>query len=411
MHKFIWLGVLLSSFLCQQMDAQPSRSLAETLSLTLLNNPELNSFSYDMRASEARILQAGFIPNPALDEETENLGAPIFMQTTLLLSQLIELGGKRKARLQFAQSEKDRVALDYEVRKRQLFVATTLLFIEVLVNQQKIAFLEENLKALQGFASLVEKRVKAGKASVIEESNFTVLLTTALIDLKTAQNELKNSKNRLSAQWNETNNDAFVAVGNLESIPEVISLEEMGSFIEQHPQVQRLDFEDTLRASRVAVEKSKAYPDVNLRVGPRYLEEAHRWVGVVGFYLPLPLIDRNQGRIWESYENWDKLEKEREVLATKLITELNNSYSTLQTLFSELSLYKNTVLPAAQRAYDFSHKGYELARYNYLELLETQRSYRSSKIRYLQALGDYHKSLAILEGLTGSKAIINKQCE
>lgn len=411
MHKFIWLGVLLSSFLCQQMDAQPSRSLAETLSLTLLNNPELNSFSYDMRASEARILQAGFIPNPALDEETENLGAPIFMQTTLLLSQLIELGGKRKARLQFAQTEKDRVALDYEVRKRQLFVATTLLFIEVLVNQQKIAFLEENLKALQGFASLVEKRVKAGKASVIEESNFTVLLTTALIDLKTAQNELKNSKNRLSAQWNETNNDAFVAVGNLESIPEVISLEEMGSFIEQHPQVQRLDFEDTLRASRVAVEKSKAYPDVNLRVGPRYLEEAHRWVGVVGLYLPLPLIDRNQGRIWESYENWDKLEKEREVLATKLITELNNSYSTLQTLFSELSLYKNTVLPAAQRAYDFSHKGYELARYNYLELLETQRSYRSSKIRYLQALGDYHKSLAILEGLTGSKAIINKQCE
>lgn len=411
MHKFIWLGVLLSSFLCQQMDAQPSRSLAETLSLTLLNNPELNSFSYDMRASEARILQAGFIPNPALDEETENLGAPIFMQTTLLLSQLIELGGKRKARLQFAQSEKDRVALDYEVRKRQLFVATTLLFIEVLVNQQKIAFLEENLKVLQGFASLVEKRVKAGKASVIEESNFTVLLTTALIDLKTAQNELKNSKNRLSAQWNETNNDAFVAVGNLESIPEVISLEEMGSFIEQHPQVQRLDFEDTLRESRVAVEKSKAYPDVNLRVGPRYLEEAHRWVGVVGFYLPLPLIDRNQGRIWESYENWDKLEKEREVLATNLITELNNSYSTLQTLFSELSLYKNTVLPAAQRAYDFSHKGYELARYNYLELLETQRSYRSSKIRYLQALGDYHKSLAILEGLTGSKAIINKQCE
>jgi len=34
------------------------------------------------------------------------------MQTTLLLSQLIELGGKRKARLQFAQSERDRVTLD-----------------------------------------------------------------------------------------------------------------------------------------------------------------------------------------------------------------------------------------------------------------------------------------------------------
>lgn len=225
MRKLILLGILLPSFLCQTLYAHPSRSLADALALTLLNNSELNSFSYDMRSGEARILQAGFRPNPAFDAETENIGAPIFVQTTLLLSQLIELGGKRKARLKFAQTERDRVILDYDVRKRQLFVETTLLFIEVLINQQKIEFLEQNLQVLQEFSSIVENRVKAGKASVIEESNFTVLLTTAMIDLKNAKNELKNAKNNLAAQWNETNDDAFVAVGNLEWIPEVIPLE------------------------------------------------------------------------------------------------------------------------------------------------------------------------------------------
>lgn len=412
MKIFIFGAILLSQTLFFPfLSAQQTRSLADVLALTLLNNSELNSFNYDMRAGDARILQAGFSPNPTFDAETENIDAPIFMQTTLLLSQLIEMGGKRRARLHYAQKEKDRAALDYEVRKRQLFIETTLLFIDVLTNQQKIAFLEDHLKVLQGFSSVVKKRVEAGKASVVEESNFTVLLNTAIIDLNNAHNDLRTTRHKLSALWNETSHEPFVVVGNLEVIPEVVPLEKMGELIAQHPQIVRSHFEDNLRAARMMVEKSKAYPDVNVRGGPRYLKEANKWVWVVGFSMPLPINDRNQGRIWESYENLEKIEKERESLWTQLLTELNNAYSTLQTVFSELNVFNQTILPAAQRAYDFSYKGYELARYNYLELLETERSYRTSKIRYLQALGEYHKALALLEGLTGSKAIIKLQCE
>lgn len=407
MRKFLIFFSFLYFFYWQDLSAQPY-TLADTLALTLLNNPDLNSFSYDLRAGDARILQASFRPNPGIDVLTENIGSPIFIQTTFMLSQLIEFGGKRHARVKYAKTERDRVALDYEVMKRQLYVNTTLLFIDVLINQQKLAFLEENLNVLQNFSATVEKRVKAGKASVIEESNFIVLLNTARIDLKNAQNELKNAKNKLAAQWGEANNHAFFVLGDLDWIPGVTSLDKMGDLIQEHPQVVRSYFEGNLRSAKIALEKSKAYPDVNLNGGPRYLEEAKKWVWVVGFTIPLPINDRNQGRIWESRENLSRLEKEREALWVKLLTELNNSYSTIQTVGSELNLLKNEVLPAAQKAYDFSYKGYELARYNYLELLETERAYRTSKIRYLQSLGEYHKALAILQGLTGSKAIINE---
>ncbi len=413
MYKVTLLGILFFSFFSQMLNAQihQHHSLGDVLSLTLLNNPQLNSYSYDMRAADARTLQAGFRPNPGLDVEVENIDDPILMQTTFLLSQLIELGGKRKARLRFSQSERDRVDLDYEVLKRQLFVDTTLLFIDVLINQQKIAFLEENLKVLQEFSSVVEKRLKAGKASVIEESNFIVLLNTVLIDLKNAQNQLRNSKNKLAAQWGEAGNGTFMIIGSLDWIPEIIPLEQIGIVINEHPEIVRSYFENNVRAARIAIEKSKAYPDVSVRGGPRYLQETHNWEWVVGVSIPLPLSDRNQGRVWESRENLGKLEKEREALWVKLLTELNASYWNAQTLFSELNLLKNIVLPAAQKAYDFSYKGYKLARYNYLEFLETERGYRTSKIRYLQALGEYHKALAIIQGLTGSKAIINQQCE
>lgn len=397
LHRFI----LLAFFFLQTLHAQ-NHSLNDALALTLLNNPQLNSYSYEMRAADARTLQASLYPNPGFDVETENIGAPRFSQTTFMLSQLIELGGKRKARLHFAQRERDRVALDYEVMKRQLYVDTTLLFIEALIQQQKLTFLEETLKTLQEFSPIVEKRIKAGKASIIEESNFIVMINTAHIDLVNAKNELRKAKSKLAAQWGEPNNDTFIILGTLDWIPELISLEEMGNLLEDHPEVLRTHVEDNLRRAKVALERSLAIPDVNVRGGPRYLKEAKKWVWCVGLFVPLPINDRNQGRILESRENLSKLEREREALWVKLLTELNSAYSTIQTAIVELNLLKNAILPAAQKAYEFSYKGYERARYNYLELIETERAYRTSKVRYLQALGEYHKAFTVLQGLTGT---------
>jgi cobalt-zinc-cadmium efflux system outer membrane protein len=407
-YKSLVCITLFLLFFFFTLEAQVIYALNDVLALTLLRNPDLASFSYEIKANDARILQAGIRPNPVLDVESENINAPPFRQTTFLLSQLIETGGKRKARLQLAQRERDGVALDYEVKKRQLFVDTTLLFIDVLINQEKLGFIEENLKILENFSSVVKKRVEAGKASVIEESNFIVLLETARLDFKNAQNELIKSKNKLSAQWGEAGCEAFVAEGNLNWISDIVPFEEIGCLLYEHPQIVRSYFEDNIRSARIAFEKSKAYPDVSLRAGPRYLEEAGQWVLVFGVTVPIPVSDRNQGRIWESVENLEKVEKEREAIWVKLLTELNNSYSTIQTVFSELNLLRNSILPAAQKAYDSSYKGFELARYNYLELIETERVYRTSKIRYLQTLGEYHKALSILQGLTGSEVVINQ---
>jgi len=404
MKTFLLLFTLLH--ICfQTIAAQNSHSLSDVLALTVLNNPELDAFNYDLRAADAGLLQAGILPNPELSVELENIDSPRYIQTTFLLSQLIELGGKRKAREQLAKCERSKIALDYEVRKRELFVDTTSLFIDVLLNQQKLEFLEENLQVLQNFSSIVEKRIQAGKASTIEESNFIVLLNTARIDLKSAQNQLRIAKNKLAAQWGETDDDAFAVTGKLDWSPQIVSLEQMSPFIQEHPEMVRSYFESDVRAARLGLEKSESYPDLIVNGGPRYLKEANKWTGIVGVSIPLPLNDRNQGGVWGARENADKIERERQTLWISLLTELKSTYWTAQTIFSELELLKNFIIPAAQKAYDCSYKGYELSRYNYLEHLESERAYRTSKIRYLETLAEYHKALAIIQGLTGSKTI------
>src|SRR5215207_2763555 len=98
-------------------------SLRDAVALALLQNPSLAGFSWELRALEARILQAGRPPNPSASFLLEDIGATnagssleqfVQPQATIQLSQLIELGGKRAARRELATANRDLAAWDYE---------------------------------------------------------------------------------------------------------------------------------------------------------------------------------------------------------------------------------------------------------------------------------------------------------
>lgn len=78
--------------------------LRQALALTLMYNPELKVFSLETRAAGARELQAGLWPNPEIEIEAENVGGTGELsgfdsaETTIQLSQLIELGNKSQKR-------------------------------------------------------------------------------------------------------------------------------------------------------------------------------------------------------------------------------------------------------------------------------------------------------------------------
>jgi outer membrane protein TolC len=84
-------------------------TLQQALSLGLMQNPELASFSWEMRSAEARTLQAGLLPNPEISAEVENIGGARELkgfngaENTIQINQLFELGGKRSKRKKLAE--------------------------------------------------------------------------------------------------------------------------------------------------------------------------------------------------------------------------------------------------------------------------------------------------------------------
>ncbi len=95
-------------------------SLCEVLRLTLLRNPDLAVFALGVRAAAARTLQAGVFPNPEIGLTVEDFGGTgagrgvRAAETTVQLSQLLELGGKRVKRFRLAGLEHDLAGWDLQ---------------------------------------------------------------------------------------------------------------------------------------------------------------------------------------------------------------------------------------------------------------------------------------------------------
>lgn len=388
--------------------AEPTGALTlrQALALTVVRSPELAAVSYDIRIAEARLLQAGLRPNPELDFLSENIaGSGEFSdarrsENTLQLGQLIELGGKRRARVREAALGRDLAGFDYATRKRDGFRKTAEHFVDVLAGQRRVALNEELVQLTSSFIPAAERRVEAGKASELEKTRFDVAIGSARIDLDQARRDLQAARQRLATQWGSTKPRFASAVGDLDATPPLESLDALARKLERNPRLARFGTEVAQREAALAREKAAAVPDVTLRAGARQFNETKDTTAVVGFSLPLPLWNRNQGNIRAAREQVAKADAEQAAVAAALTTELSDAWQSLAGARSAIAILRETVLPGAERALRATADGYDAGRFGYLEMLEARRTIAAARGQYLQAITDYHKARHAVEALT-----------
>mgnify|MGYP001577838508 CR=1 FL=1 len=96
------------------------RALEEAYS----NNPELAAAQWDIDIAKGGRVQAGVIPNPELSWDVEDTRSNSRI-TTVKVSQSLELGGKRGARIDVASKAQDAASVDLE-RKRNILRADVI---------------------------------------------------------------------------------------------------------------------------------------------------------------------------------------------------------------------------------------------------------------------------------------------
>jgi cobalt-zinc-cadmium efflux system outer membrane protein len=402
-HRIFLLNLFLGSAVAH---AAEELTLAQALALALEKNPELAAYSADLRAADGRRMQMAEIPNPEVSVELENVAGSGDLsgirsaETTLQLSQLIELGGKRSQRVRVADHGRMVAGLDYDAKRLEVFRAVAQQFITVLSAQRRLQWAEDAVRLTEKFEPSARKRVEAGAASTVELTRFNLQIATAKIERDQIQRDLATARKRLAALWG--NNDPVFerVVGELEKLPAVPLLDESDQQLAQTPALKRWESEQTRREAAIALERATAKPDVTVGAGYRHFNDSGESAAVFSLSVPLPLFNRNQGAVREAQAEADKAAAERHATEVRLRADLRVAFDNLATARTQIAAFKETILPQAHDAFAKVNDGYQAGRFTYLEVVDAQNTLMDAQVRYLEALTAYHLAVADIEGLT-----------
>ena len=281
-------------------------ALGDALARALKFNPSLAAYAWQVRAREAAALQAGLLPNPELSVEAENVfGSGDFSgtgaaETTALLSQLIELGGKRAKRREVAALGTDLAEWDYQSRRLEVLTQTGKSFISVLAAQRGLEQAEELSRLAENFFTTVSERVEAGKVSPVERHRAQVTLSAARVALAQAETRLTAARRRLAAAWGSSQPGFGRAAGRLGDLQPLPSQEAVEKLLVRNPDLARWETEIAQRNAALGLARSRRIPDLTVSLGARNFRETDDNAAVLGFSIPLPVFNRNQGGIGEA---------------------------------------------------------------------------------------------------------------
>ncbi|MGE0467588.1 MAG: TolC family protein [Steroidobacteraceae bacterium] len=386
--------------------AQPELTLADALRAASANNPSLRGMPFALQALEGRRKQAAARPNPELELEFENFagsgersGADA-LESTLALSQLIELGGKRDARIAHATSEYDLLRAEQDVRRLDVQAEVARRFLNVVADQERLSLARRTAQLATEVLAGVQRRVDAARSPIAEASRATIARIRAELDVTDAERRLESSRQALAASWGAAHADFGVARADLQQFPDVAEFNLLASQLEANPDQLRFLSEQRLREAELRLAQATKTPDFTVGAGVRRFEETGDNAFVLSFSIPLPVANRNAGAIAESQARIAALPYEREAALLEVRTRLFALYQELQQARTESTAHDTELVPQAREALEQTRAGFDRGRFSYLEVADAQRELLELEFTRIEAAATFHLLLIEIERLT-----------
>lgn len=155
-----------------------------------------------------------------------------------------------------------------------------------------------------------------------------------------------------------------------------------------------------------SVERSKRMQDPTLSFGVARSNDPGRNQLVLGVSIPLPLFDSNAGNQLQALRKVDQaqqmLQNQRLQLQAEVLVARQQLFSSNQ----QVALLESQVVPTAESAYDLAVRGFALGRFNFLEVLDAQRSLFDGQRQLLEQRMASHRARAEIDRLLGTSSLV-----
>ncbi|MFB3779631.1 MAG: TolC family protein [Bryobacteraceae bacterium] len=419
-------GILFASLLAAQNacpQAAPGAgataatvSMEQAVSLALEHNQALRAQRLNIDQARAGEITAAIKPNPVYTMTNEDF--PVFSPKDMTFANLrdnqeflqsvsftYERGGKRRNRIKVAEDATAVTAATVADSERQLRFQVAQTFIGVLLAKSNLELAGANLKDFKEVLEINRARVKSGDISESDFLKISLQMLQFEQDLSAAQLALIQSKAALRQLLGFENVPENLDVsGSLAHKPYVVLLEEL--------QRQAVASRPDLAAARTAIRLANdtvalAYSNRarDLTWGVEY--KRNGMVNGVGFggSIEIPIRDRNQGEIARSRFGVRQAQETEAATRAGALTDVVSAYAGFRTNDQVVRLFEAGYLDQATRSREISNYAYRRGAASLLDLLDAQRSYRSTQLAYRQALAAYMISVEQINLVVGTRVL------
>lgn len=401
------LAVLLSPWLSSVSYSQ-TLTMRAALQRALIASPRLTAAERNIGIASGQHIQAGALPNPEVSYEQDNsFGSGIYRgtrsaETTLQISQLFELPGKRNARIAAGQAGVDAARFERQATRLEVLSETAIAFLNVLGLQHRIQILGQQVEAINRLTPFLKRRVEVGASSPAETSRTEVASALVKADLERSKAALTSARRELAVLLGDDTPKFGPVSGKLEATGRPPSFKAVTAAIDANPQLIRWTAVYAQRNAELLLARLKPYPDVRVSAGWRHFNDTNDDGVRLSLSVPIPIFDQNRGNILSAQEGLAKTRAEREANRNTLIVMAGKAYDSLQGSLNELKILREIAIPKAKESSQAISEGYGQGRFTLLEVLDAQASLTQALLREQEALQNFHVAVATIEGLIGN---------
>ncbi len=405
------LAALIWALPVHAQEATPVLSLHEAIKAALEGSPAIGRASAQSEAMKAATAKAGALPNPELSVEVENIagdgpyegfdGAEI----TYGMSQLVELPGKRAGRTNVAGSEEQKSRYERDAARLDLIRDMITAYTSLVAAEEEQKILREEKDLANKIYESVAAKVDAGKEPPIQKNKAAIALSSSDIALERAGRNVETTR-RILGNFIGGQADNLTVSGD--TLPEMKQPQGISTYIamlETTPDNHVYNANIGAAQSNLSLEKANAVPDPTINIGVRDYREDNEQAFLAGVSFPLPVFDMNRAGVRRAGHEYNAAMLEKAQAKLSAETELLRSYEAFSNAYREHQVLKDTVLPGALEAFDAAREGYTAGKFNYLEVLDAQRTLFEARKQSTKTMLDYYRELAVIDRLTALHAI------
>ena len=384
------------------------------LSLVNKNNLAYAAEKFKVNIADANIEASKVFPDPELAIGASDTGQRRMQMGYGFSSELnwtLELGGKRKARINLAKSTSELTKALLEDYFRNLRADATLNYLASLKQKQIYKVQLNSYTILKNIAVADSIRFKLGSITEIDARQSKLEAGSALNNVFQSEADWKTALLQLGLiVGNQKTDSLYSPSGDLAQFDRLFDLNALITSAQNN----RADLVAALKNKKVSQDllklaKANRVLDLGVSLG---VESAAVVTNVVaptpssntvsaGISIPLKFSNRNKGELKAaeySLQQADVLYQQTEL---QIQVEVRKAWFSYLTIQKQLRQFNTGLLADAQRLLDGKVYSYKRGETSLLEVLNAQRTYNETQLNYYETLYNYAAALVELEKTAG----------